>query len=248
MLLNLACALAHGAETHSSETHPVGQPGWLIGLGYISAPNPFVADVDTVDTLIPLLGYMGERLTWLGPYLSYEIVNGRRVSVAAVIETRFEGIPEDVEDGPLAGLDARRLAVEAGGDVAYGRFIGSVRADVSGRHNGYEVSLAVREERYLGESWRIEGRIGAAWQDADLTSYFYGVETADSTPTLPVYQPEAALNYEASLFVSCEIGRRWMALGSVAFRHLDDEISSSPMVAGDHDLGGFVGIVYRFGR
>lgn len=93
---------SRGAPPEHAQAH-----GWLIGAGYIMAPDPFVAEVDTVSAPIPHVGYTGERLTWLGPYLSYEVAGAGPASVAAVIETRFEGIPEVIEEGPLDGLKAR---------------------------------------------------------------------------------------------------------------------------------------------
>jgi hypothetical protein len=158
MLILCSVRPSHGAQPGGMES-----PGWLIGVGYVAAPNPYDSGVDTASAPLPLLGYVGERLTWLGPYLRYEIVTDRPVSVAAVIETRFERIPEDVKEGTLAGIHARKPALEAGADVSYGRFIASMRTGVSGRHKGYELAFAVEEKRRVGTAWLLEGRIGAAW-------------------------------------------------------------------------------------
>ena len=231
---------ARGAEPEMAES-----PGWLVGVGHVVAPNPFGPGVDTVNTPIPLVGYIGERLTWLGPYLRYEFVDTRSASISGVIETRFEGIPDDVDAGPLAGIQARKPALEAGADVAFGRFMGSMRIDVSGRHYGYELLLGVQEKRRLGDRWLLEGRVGAVWQSADLTSHLYGVDAAEAGAELDPYEPGSALNYEATLFASFRINSRWIALGSVAFRILDDEIALSPIVDQDHDVGGFFGLAYR---
>jgi MipA family protein len=245
-LISISVFAVH--PSHAAEPASTKPPGWLIGVGYVSARNPYGSDVDTINTAIPLLGYIGERLTWLGPYLSYELVKAAPVNVTAVIEARFEGIPEDIDDGPLAGVRARKPTLEAGADVAYGRFIGSLRADVSGRHNGYELALGLQEERHFSDTWLLKGRVGAMWQSADLTSYLYGVDATEARPGLEFYEPGGALNYEASLFASYRLSPRWMALGSVALRLLDDDISSSPIVDRDHDIGGFVGVAYRFGH
>jgi len=243
MLIGVLPSLpSSGAEPEKPEP-----PGWLIGAGYIAAPNPYGHDVDAVNAPIPLVGYMGERLTWLGPYLAYKFLS-KPVNVAGVLAPRFEGIPEDIKDGPLAGIHARRPALEAGVDVGYARLIGSARVDVTGRHDGYELSLAAREERHIGNTWRLDMRAGIAWQSAALTSYLYGVDATEARPGLDSYAPDGALNYEASLFVSYQIGRRWLALGSVTFRRLDEEITRSPIVERNHDAGGFVGLAYSFGH
>jgi outer membrane protein len=244
----LLATLFAARVSHAAQPERTQPRGWLIGAGYVMAPNPFVADVDTVSAPIPLIGYTGERLTWLGPYLSYEVVGAGRASVAAVIEARFEGIPEDIEEGPLAGLNARKPTLDAGAGLAYGRFLGSVRAEVSGRHDGYELSLSAGDERHVGETWIFRGRIGATWQSADLTSYLYGIDVTEARPGLVAYEPQEALNFEATLLASYRISAHWTALGSVAFRLLDDEISSSPIVAQDHDVGGFAALVYQFGH
>ena len=245
---SILIALCSAHASHAEAPGGAEPRGWLIGVGYVSAANPFGAGVDTVSTPIPLLGYIGERLTWLGPYLRYELVEATPVSVAAVIEPRFEGITEDIDAGPLAGIHARKPALEAGADVAYGRVVASARADVSGRHNGYELSLAVKEKRYFGDGWLLEGRLGAVWLSSDLTAYLYGVDATEARPGLAFYEPAGALNYEASLFASYRIGRHWLALGSVVFRRLDDDITASPIVDRDHEVGGFIGLTYRFGH
>lgn len=222
--------------------------GWLIGAGYVSAPNPFGREVDTVSAPIPLLGYVGERLTWLGPYLRYEFVKNAPVTVAGVLKTRFEGIPKDIEDGALAGIQARRPTLEAGVDVSYGKFVGSIRSDISGRHDGREFSLAFREKRFWNDTWLLEGQIAAVWQSAELTSYLYGVSVHEARPGLNAYEPGDALNYELSLLASYQVSPRWVCLGSASFRLLDEAITESPIVAQDHDVGVFVGIAYRLGH
>jgi outer membrane protein len=242
---SILAALLPARAAIGAEPGPAEPPGWLLGAGYVVAPNPFGAGVDTVSTPLPLLGYIGERLTWLGPYLRYEFVNAGSARVAGAIETRFEGIPDDVQDGQLAGIRARKPALEAGADAAYGPFIGSARVDVSGRHDGYELSLGARQERRMGDAWLLEGRVGAVWQSADLTSHLYGVHAAEARTGLDAYEPGGALNYEATLSATYRISRRWMALGSMTFRLLDDDVSASPIVYRDHDVGGFVGLAYR---
>src|SRR5262245_1974899 len=248
-LLGASMLIGVLSSTPSSSAEPENPkpPGWLIGAGYIAAPNPYGHEVDAVNAPIPLLGYIGERLTWLGPYLAYKFLS-TPVSVAGVIAPRFEGIPEDIEDGPLAGIHARRPALEAGVDVGYARLIGSARVDISGRHDGYEFSLAAREERHIGSSWLLDMRAGVVWQSAALTSYLYGVDATEARPGLDFYAPGGALNYELSVFATYRIGQRWFALGSVAFRLLDEEITSSPIVDRSYDAGGYVGVAYRFGH
>jgi outer membrane scaffolding protein for murein synthesis (MipA/OmpV family) len=48
--------------------------------------------------------------------------------------------------------------------------------------------------------------------------------------------------------VSYQISRRWMALGSVGVRRLDDEIRSSPIVDQEFEFGGFAGFAYQLGH
>ena len=86
---------------------------------------------------------------------------------------------------------------------------------------------------------------GAVWQSADLTSHLYAVHVAEARTGLDAYEPGGALNYEATLSATYRISRRWMALGSMMYRLLDDDVSASPIVDRDHDVGGFVGLAYR---
>jgi outer membrane protein len=240
-VLALLAGTVAGAESGPTE-------GWLVGIGYVIAPDPYAGDVATTDKAIPLLGYVGERLTWLGPYLSYELVDTGRMNLDVVLAVRFEGIEEDVTSGPLAGVRAREPALEAGVDAGYGPLLASLRADASGQHNGYEVSLSIGEDWYPAERWRLEGRAGIAWQDAKLTSHFYGVDVTEAGPGLAAYESDAALNYETSLGLSRQVGNRWRVFTSVTYQAFDDEISRSPIVDHDYQFSAFAGITYHFGK
>lgn len=40
--------------------------GWVVGFEYVAAPEPFVGDAESASRFVPVIGYVGERLTWLG--------------------------------------------------------------------------------------------------------------------------------------------------------------------------------------
>jgi outer membrane protein len=242
-VLALLAGTVAGAEAEPRETQ-----GWLVGIGYVIAPDPYAGDVATTDKAIPLIGYVGERLTWLGPYLSYELVETGRMNLDVVLAVRFEGIEEDVSSGPLTGVQAREPALEAGVDAGYGPLLASLRADASGQHNGYEVSLSLGEDWYPAARWRLEGRAGIAWQDAKLTSHFYGVDATEAGPGLAAYEPDAALNVETSLGLSRQVGNRWRVFTSVTYEAFDGEIGRSPIVDQDYQFSAFAGVTYHFGK
>lgn len=249
---SIACAatlLFAGLLQLSGRCESAPEPsGWLIGVGYVQAPNPYAAGISDVDGVLPLVGYLGDRLRWLGPRLTYEFVDRDEARIAALAQVRFQSIDDEALAPAFDTLQPRDPALEAGMELELGPLFAAFRTDVSGRHDGYELSLAVHETWNLSDRWTFDGRIGLTWQSSDLTRYLYGVDAEEATSLLRPYAPGGALNYRASLDVTHPLTNRWFAFASVGVDFLDDEISSSPIVVDDRQAGAFLGVVYRLGR
>jgi outer membrane protein len=234
-------------RAEAGETRPYGWAGWMIGAGYVWAPGPYAGGARGTSDAFLLIGYAGERLTWLGPYLSYRLSGDESFELTAVAEARFEGIEDDVTEGELKGLHAREPALELGFDFGYGPLFASARADVSGRHDGFMLALGVEKEWHVADRWGLKGRIGTQWKDSKLTDYLYGIDDSETGFGLSTYAPGSSLNYQASVRLSHSFNDAWLAFAAVSYELLADEVTSSPIVDSDYDLGAFAGIAYRLG-
>lgn len=242
----LLTVLAHkvAAQDNSSE-HAGNYPGWIVGLGYVVAPDPFVGKAKDASQPFPIVGYLGERLTWLGPYVSYRIMDDDLFAVSAVAEVRFDGFDAESGDPLLLGLSERRSAVETGLDVDFGPLSLSARTDISGRHKGSSVELGFTQTWELGHQFGLETGVSAEWQSDDIVNYYYGVSATETSTGRPEYTPGSATNFGADVQLSYRLGDRSTLFLGVDGRRLDKRITRSPIVDDDYEFSAYVGFVYQ---
>ena len=220
-------------------------PGWIVGAGYVAAPDPFIGDADDASQFFPIIGYIGERLTWMGPYAEYKIFGDEMLSTSAVVDVDFSGFDSDSAEPLLGGLTERKSAVLVGFDVDYGPVSLSGRTDVSGRHNGSSFDLAFTQGMELSDKFSLEAGLSAEWQSRDIVDYYYGVTAIESTSTRPIYSPGNAINVGAGLELTYQLnGRSILFFGADAMR-LDSEIARSPIVDDDYEFSAYAGFVYQ---
>ncbi len=220
-------------------------PGWLVGIGYVHAADPYIGDAEDASTPVPLVGYIGEHLTWLGPYLSYEWIQTDQLSLRTSLELGFDGFDSDSDDVLLAGLEKRKSALEAGIEVDYGPLSLGAKTDISNRHGGSSLSASIGNAWQLNKRLSLEASLSAQWLSRDIVDYYYGVSSAEALTSRPVYTPGQALNTGIDIQLSYQLGERSMVfIGADAMR-LDKEITNSPIVEDDYESSAFVGFVYQ---
>ncbi len=171
---------------------------WVVGLEYVAAPDPFVGDAESASQFFSTIGYIGERFTWLGPYLNYRLLDQDWFTVSAVAELHFAGLDTDTDDPLLAGLDERESAVEIGFDVNIGYLSLYGRHDAFDTHEGGSLDLAVGQRWELTDRSRLEASVYGEWQDENRVQYYYGVTLAEIARNRPAYAPNSSTSYGAN--------------------------------------------------
>lgn len=219
-------------------------PGWVVGAGYVFAPDPFVGDPEDASRPIPIVGYIGERLTWLGPYLGYRLTDDAFVSIVAVAELGFDGFDHVTNDPALQGLVERKSAVDVGFDVEIGPFGVTARTDVSDRHGGQSVDV------HVGHSWGLRDleiglSVGAEWQSADLVNYYYGVSAGEATALRAPYSAGSAINFGLGVELQYQLNKRTTLLFGGDVSRLGNNIRRSPIVDDDFETAAYIALVYQ---
>jgi outer membrane protein len=223
-------------------------PGWIVGFGYVFAPSPFVGKGGNVSQPVPLLGYVGERLTWIGPSISYLLAGDEHRNIRTVAEMRFEGRDHDRQDPRLAALRKRRSAFEVGVDATFGYLSLAARTDISGQHSGYSFKADIGNEWPINERNLFSARAFTEWRSTKLANYYYGVAAAESAVNLPAYAPGSAFNQGIELQWSYRLHQRAMLVAGISYQRLDDAIAASPLLDSRYQKEGTVGFIYQLRR
>ncbi len=247
LLFAIPPLMASTAPLGFSERAP---PGWVAGFAAVEGPNPFIGDADTVSPIYPIVGYIGENIIWMGPYLNYKLLRGKTLPffLAGTVNYRFEGFDEDSNSPLLAGMEGRDGAFELGLEFRFAALFMSAAMDITNTHNGYEIQLGADHVFELSNRASIGGVVGVSMKNHELVDYYYGVRAGEATLGRPAYLGDSALNMNLGLNFSYDFGNQWR--GSASFKHewLSDEITRSPIVERDFQTTFFFGLLYQFER
>jgi outer membrane protein len=213
---------------------PQQQQGWMWGFG-VNAAQDVYTDFDNRIVPIPIIGYVGERLRVYGPFVSYQLLQDRQLTVEAQLVPIFAGYEQD--DSPVfEGMEDRDFTFAAGLGVNYraGSWTFSVsgNADVLGKFDGYQMAARVRK-MFQYDGFMIEPSIGFNFQDSNYVDYYYGVRDEEATATRLAYEGDSAVNTEISVAVSTQRFLGGMTRLEVGATYFDDSISDSPITDDD---------------
>ena len=226
----------------------VASPGgmWSVGMGAAAVSRPYAGADDRIIP-IPLVNYVGERLTIAGPRFEYELARHDLVTVSVLGEYRFAGYRSS--DSPrLAGMRDRDDTFELGLALRH-RFYEhlTLRAqftqDVFDKHGGMEGDLALTYNFSKGR-WSFSPTLGVSFQSPELADYYYGVRPSEATPSRPAYRLGTAVDPYLGWTATYQAAPSWLVIGGLNLELLDDEISRSPIVDDDMLTTLFVGFVY----
>ena len=239
---------------------------WRLGaaLGYGERSNPLVQS-DDVPLLLDLdIAYFGERFFFDNGDLGVTFIDNADITMSAMArfnsdrvffgrtDTKF--VVFDAVGAPLTEaveltIPDRDYAIEAGvellSDGPWGFLQLSAFHDVSGTHEGFEISASYGVGfRY--ENWYIEPEIGLVYKSEDLNDYYWGVRPDEANNALPAYEAGAGINPRVRLRAAYYFSREWSFALSAEYERLSDEAAASPIVDRDGVLGYFAGLAYRF--
>ena len=231
-------------------TVAAGQPprnGWSLGVAVISSPEPYV-DAENETLFVPALSITAGRFSFRGIAAAWQLGEWGDFEAEALLRARFSGY--DAEDSPfLEGMEDRRKSADLGLALAWERERFGLRltpaVDVLGRSDGVEVALEAFVPFRFGPA-RLEPRVGAAWQSADLVDYYYGVRPEEARPGRPAFRGESTVNATAGLFLFTPLSQRLLFQTFLRLERLGPEIEDSPIVADATALTAFAAVSYRF--
>jgi outer membrane protein len=154
-------------------------------------------------------------------------------------------VDEPVKFKPPKRDYAIELGVEMLMDGEWG--MAALRAfhDVSGTHNGYELS-ADYGFRWVRGRWSVAPTVGVTYKSTELSNYYWGVHEEEATSRLPAYEAEGGLGWEAGLRTSYYLTRSVRLAVSANYEGLQHSVALSPLVEDDHVLGYFAGMAWQF--
>ncbi len=225
---------------------PEGTPA--LGAGIRLSSEQFAGDEVDLD-LVPLYLYEGRWLYAHGTEFGAHLFRNETVSVQVLARYRFTSL--DAEDNEFfEGLEDRRQTIDGGLSVElrgdWGEFQADWVTDTLDRHNGEEVNLNYRYRWDVG-NWMFSPFVSVAFQDDDLTGYYYGVSAEDAAPGRPAYTPGNATNFAYGVNAWYQLTDHVFLFGNGSFEAFDSTIRNSPLVEEDLVATAFVGAGYLFG-
>ena len=225
-----------------------GSPG--LGAGWRVGSDPYVGE-DVISDLVPLFLFEGKYLFARGTEGGLHLYQNDRFSLDALISHRFTKLePKDNSGDPLLqGLQRRSPTTEGGLGADLRSSWGDLRlewlTDLQNRHGGQEASLTYRYPLDFG-NWQLSPYLSLAWQDQDLTGYYYGVSAAEAAAGRPAYRPGDAFNLSFGINSSRQITDHIFVYGNLGFEALDQSIQDSPLVDSSLSASAFIGAGYLF--
>jgi outer membrane protein len=196
----------------------------------------------------PVVAYEGERLFVRSAIVGYRIISNRGLMIGPLVQPRVEGFQAD--DSPfLRGMSDRQWSVDGGVNIEVVTPVGlsgvSLVSDLLGRSRGQEVEFRhLIMLPVLGFQLIPSG--GVRWKSARLVDYYYGVRPNETLPDRPAYEGEQAFDPFLRLVVRHSLTKHWSLFSDAQWEWLAREITNSPIVGKDYQLGLTVGALYAW--
>lgn len=222
-----------------------GSSGWSLGGGLAVTDPGYVGQTRRI-TPIPEFFYHRGRLFFAGFSAGYLLDDGRHYRFSLLVKPQLNRLhPGD--DPQLQGIQTREWSLDGGAKLSvfgdWGRFRIGAFHDLLDRNNGTQVDAGYEYSFHLGD-WRFTPGIGARWENANLTSYYYGVSAAEAIPGRPAYSPGSAVDPYVSIGLSTSISEHWRFHGSLEYTRFGSAIHDSPIVDRSGSPTLFIGFTY----
>lgn len=227
---------------------------WGVGFGVIFSPNPY-KDTNSTILPIPVVSYLGERLTIYGPYVSYKLYKSDFTITEAQIflyPERFKR--EDSNDPQMQKLDNRNYIAMAGFRQrfisAYGDINVGLNFDITGQSNGY-MGVIEYEKRFVfikGQHlFSLKPNIGLQYSSKQLTDYYYGISYDEAMRSgLAEYTPSDEVSPYLGLAFVYSYNRKWNISLTSRVNRLSDSVSDSPMISNQYVFTSTMAVSYSF--
>lgn len=220
-----------------------------IGLGFVYGQNIY----DGVDNKIqpfPLFNITYDNYFIQGITAGYNTYKDESFSFAFVVQPQFGGYESD-ESEALAGMRDTSYLINTGVQAEYHllpfAFTFAALHDITGRSAGNSASakmavmVPMDDRRFM-----LIPSIAVTWEDSDITGYYYGVSSGESTASRSQYSPSGAMNMNYGLTMKYRMAENWTSTLGYMLTQYDSEISNSPIVSRQYASTLLVGISYLF--
>ncbi|OUL56404.1 MipA/OmpV family protein [Pseudoalteromonas ulvae] len=205
--------------------------GFLYGFG-LGVNQELYKGYDRRVIPLPILGYRGDRLSVLGPFVSYDVLQQEGVKLAVQVSPRFQGFDSSDSD-IFIGMDERDFSFDAGLGLKYEKDdwnLGlSSMFDVLNKSDGYELKASLGRAFQSGPIF-YEPSISVSYLDANHVNYYYGVASHEATSSRPAYQTDSAVNTTIGFSIATPIFFEGFTRLSIDYTWHDANIADSPLV------------------
>ena len=211
--------------------------GFVYGAG-MAYQQQIYKGFDQRTIAIPLLGYVGDKLTVFGPFINYSFWRKNDWVFDLNLAPRFSGYDEDDSDF-FIGMQKRKDSLDAGFTVKYNPKKWSYQfkalTDVLSNSKGSEFEINVAR-KFKYKFLTVEPALSIQHYDKNLSNYYYGVMQDEATLLRPSYQTSSTLNksLKLSVYSPVPIGLVRLDLTRTWF---GSEITNSPLVDSKQALG-----------
>lgn len=244
----LAAGLAFSCLTAVASAQDA-EPRWTAGLGVVVESNPYLgASNDTEVTAFPYIAYENDWLSVSPEGAALALYRREGIRLEALVAPRWEF----ADPGKVAGLEGveRDIAVDGGARVSavQGPVTVSLTylTDLSGKHEGQEVTLSVEAETTLTPRFAISAEAGAYWRDSDLGTYMYGIYADEVRPGRSAYTADDSVAPFMAAMGRYALTERVAIVGAIEVEAIPDTGRDSPIIDADARYGAFLGLMVRF--
>jgi outer membrane scaffolding protein for murein synthesis (MipA/OmpV family) len=175
-----------------------------------------------------------------------------RTAVGGLATTAFNpetGLPLTKDEAVPLKPPKRDYAIEAGFETLIDGDWGAatLRAfhDVSGTHDGYEVSASYSFRHTRGR-FSVSPSVGLTWKDDALSTYYWGVHPGESSFVLDSYEADGGLSWQAGLRGTYYLTKHLRIAASANYERLQHSVERSPIVDENYVFGYFAGVAWTF--
>jgi len=219
----------------------------MFGVGAIAVSTPYKG-ADTEVLAVPYFAYYTDNLELDITHIKYRWAVTESIDFSLAGQLRFDGYSAS-DSEYLTGMQDRDMAFEVGASVSYTNELGQLSLaffnDVSGAHEGNEVTLSYNK-RYFLDKAMLHFETGIAFKTADLVKYYYGVELDEATSTRPAYKPGAATSAFFAMTLTYQLSEKLQLLSALKYETLDKVIKDSPIVSENYAANLIIGLSYSF--
>ncbi|HPN87993.1 MAG TPA: MipA/OmpV family protein [Candidatus Omnitrophota bacterium] len=222
------------------------------GLGVMVSKKPY-KDIDTTIMPIPIISWESQdkRFFIEGKDIGYKILRYQDLTIETILSPRFMGY-DDKDADILDGMKDRKMSLDAGlkiiwdiPDSADTSLSLGVLADTLSVYQGVEIEAAL-SKKFKGQIFILKPQLGLRWQSKNLTDYYYGIRSSESTGNRPMYTPDDTCNYFSDLSFYLGIHKDWVLTTMLGYEYLGREITDSPLLGKKYQLTAMLGVIRKF--